>query len=52
MVEYGRENLNLNIIKEDLETFTTEGQFDLVSLIQVIGHLHDSDKSLKLGGDF
>ena len=48
MVEYGRENLNLNIDKGDLETFKTEERFDLISLIQVIGHLHDLDKSLKL----
>ena len=48
MVEYGRKHLNLNIIHSDLETFITGERFDLISLIQVIGHLHDLDKSLNL----
>lgn len=48
MVEYGRKTLNLNITKGDLESFDSSEQFDLVSLIQVIGHLHDLDKSMKL----
>ena len=48
MVEYGRNNLHLNITKGDLESYKTDVRFDLISLIQVIGHLHDLDKSLDL----
>ena len=48
MVKYGRENLNLSITKADLESFDIKECFDLISLIQVIGHLHDLDKSMEL----
>ena len=48
MVEFGKKNLNLNILKADLESFETEERFDLISLIEVIGHFHDLDKSMRL----
>ncbi len=48
MVEYGKSFLNLNLVEGDLETFVCDIKFDLISLIQVIGHLHDLDKSLKV----
>ena len=48
MVEFGKKNLSLNILKADLESFETYVRFDLISLIQVIGHFHDLDKSMEL----
>jgi SAM-dependent methyltransferase len=47
MVEYGKSALNLNLTKGDLESYKSNQKFDLISLIQVIGHLHDLDKSLE-----
>jgi SAM-dependent methyltransferase len=46
MATYGRDNLNLNIISGDLETFKSIEKFDLIIMIQVIGHLYDVDKAL------
>ena len=47
MATYGRDILNLNIVTGDLESFqSTEKKFDLVNMIQVIGHLYDVDKAL------
>ena len=48
MVTYGIEKLKLTITQADLESYTGKEHFDLISLIQVIGHLHDLDKSLEL----
>lgn len=47
MANYGRNQLNLDIHTGSLETFNTENKFDLITLIQVIGHLYNIDKSLK-----
>src|SRR5689334_10671466 len=41
MAAYGREKLNLDIKTGSIEVFTTTEKFDLVNLIQVIGHVHD-----------
>ena len=51
MVEYGRKNLHLDITNAVLESFKSTRKFDLISLIQVIGHLHDLDKSMELLND-
>lgn len=48
MVEYGRSVLNLNLVKGDLESFKSDNKFNLISLIEVIGHLYDLDKSLEI----
>ena len=47
MIQYGKNVLKLNLKKGDLESFESAERFDLISLIQVIGHLHDLDKSLE-----
>jgi 2-polyprenyl-3-methyl-5-hydroxy-6-metoxy-1,4-benzoquinol methylase len=47
MAEYGRNKLNLNISTGNLETFQTTQEFDLVNLVQVIGHFVDPDKALQ-----
>ncbi|HYM92498.1 MAG TPA: class I SAM-dependent methyltransferase [Chitinophagaceae bacterium] len=47
MASYGRNELNLNITTGSLETFQANEKFDLVNLIQVIGHFYDLDKAIK-----
>ncbi len=46
MADYGRNNLNLNIQTGSLENMAGENEFDLVNLIQVVGHFYDLDKAL------
>ena len=46
MADYGKEKLNLNITVGSLETFETTQKFDLINMIQVIGHFYDIDKAL------
>jgi SAM-dependent methyltransferase len=46
MAAYGRENLNLDIQTGSFENFTTTNKFDLITMIQVIGHFYDIDKAL------
>lgn len=46
MAAYGKDKLDLNITVGSLETFTTNQKFDLVNMIQVIGHFYDIDKAL------
>jgi 2-polyprenyl-3-methyl-5-hydroxy-6-metoxy-1,4-benzoquinol methylase len=46
MAEYGRKKLGLNIMTGSLEDYPTDKKFDLVSMIQVIGHFYDLDKAM------
>lgn len=46
MTEYGRENLGLNVIRGDIEHYSSDSTFDLVSMIQVIGHFYDLNQAL------
>ena len=48
MVTYGKEHLQLNLVDTPLEEFRANGAYDLVTLIQVIGHFYDLDKSLQV----
>jgi len=48
MVSYGIEELNLNLINTPLEELSLNEQFDLIALIQVIGHFYDLDKALEI----
>ncbi|MEO6813889.1 MAG: class I SAM-dependent methyltransferase [Ginsengibacter sp.] len=51
MAEYGRSKLNLPIITSALECFQSNQKYDVISLIQVIGHFYDCDKALlKISG--
>ena len=45
MAAYGRNELNLDIRTDSLETFETDERFDLINMIQVIGHVYDLDKA-------
>lgn len=46
MAEFGREALNLDIKTGDLESYHTNETYNVVSLIQVIGHLHNLDTAV------
>jgi SAM-dependent methyltransferase len=46
MATYGKDKLNLDIQKCSLETYTTANKFDLITLIQVIGHFYDIDMAI------
>lgn len=48
MATYGKENLGLDIRKRTLETNSKAPTVDLVLLIQVIAHLYDLDKSMRV----
>jgi 2-polyprenyl-3-methyl-5-hydroxy-6-metoxy-1,4-benzoquinol methylase len=47
MASYGRKELNLNIITGSLENFNSNQRFDLINMIQVIGHFYDVDKVMQ-----
>lgn len=46
MVNYGNQELSLNIRNSTLENFESDEKFNLIILIQVIGHIYDIDKSI------
>ena len=46
MASYGKKQLNLNITTGNLETFESSEKFDLINVIQVIGHFYDLDKAI------
>lgn len=43
---YGKNELDLEITNSTLENYKTDEKFDLISLIQVIGHFYNIDKAL------
>jgi SAM-dependent methyltransferase len=47
MVSFGKNELKLNIFRGDLETFVSVTTFDLITLIQVIGHFYNIDKAME-----
>lgn len=47
MVEYGIREFGFNLQVGNLETFTTDKKYDLITFIQVIGHFHDLDKAME-----
>ena len=47
MIKIGNEEFGLNINRSSLEKFEPAEKFDLISLIQVIGHLYDLHKSIE-----
>lgn len=46
MAKYGREELNLPITTGSFENFESSKKFDLINLVQVIGHFYDIDKAM------
>ncbi len=47
MVEYGKEQLGLEMEEVSYENFSTNDKYDLVVMIQVIAHFYDLDKVLE-----
>ena len=47
MADYGREQFNLDIFTGDLTSYPDEGQFDLVTMIQVIAHIPDPAAAIR-----
>jgi len=47
MAEYGKREMQLNIEVGSLESFKSGEKYDLITLIQVIGHFYDIDKALE-----
>ncbi len=47
MVEYGKNDLGVNIKRGTIETVELEDKFDLVVLIQVMAHIYDLHNSMK-----
>jgi 2-polyprenyl-3-methyl-5-hydroxy-6-metoxy-1,4-benzoquinol methylase len=47
MADYGKNELHLNIQVGSLETFDTQNKFDLIIMIQVLGHLYEIDKAME-----
>lgn len=51
MTSYGRDNLGLHMETGGLENFSSNQQFDLVSMIQVIAHFSDIRQALHKAAD-
>ena len=51
MAEYGRTHLGLQIESGSLEQFSSNQQFDLVSMIQVLPHFFDLRQALQKAAD-
>lgn len=47
MSTYGKNELNLDICTGSMEEYKTDHKFDLVTLIQVIGHFYDIDMAME-----
>ena len=47
MAAFARDELKLNVKTGNIETFTSDENFDLISMIQVIGHVYDPDIALQ-----
>lgn len=47
MADYGRNELNLNITTGSLETYESAEKFDLINLIQVIGHFYEMNEVMQ-----
>jgi SAM-dependent methyltransferase len=51
MVEYSLKEFGFNTHVASLENYKTEKKFDLITLIQVMGHFHDIDKAMRNAHD-
>lgn len=47
MAKYAREAMHMDVLTTPMEAFHTEEQFDLITLIQVLPHFYDLNKSLE-----
>lgn len=46
MTQYGKQNLGLHMVQGDIEHYKVPEKYDLVSMIQVIGHIFDLNQAL------
>jgi len=46
MADYGRNEMQLNIYTSNLEKFSAKKKYDLIILIEVIGHFYDLNKAI------
>ena len=46
MVDYGKQNLGLNLQQGTIETIELKEKFDLIIIIQVVAHLYDLNSSI------
>ena len=46
MTEYANNNIGLKVINGTIEDFTSDKQYDLITMIQVISHFYDINKAL------
>ena len=47
MAEYGKNEVEVNILKGTIETVELEDTFDLITLIQVVAHIYDLHNSMR-----
>lgn len=47
MANYGRKELNLNITTGSIETYESHEKFDLINMIQVIGHFYEINEVMQ-----
>lgn len=52
MVEYGKQNLGLNLINSTIETIELKDRFDLIILIQVVAHISDMSWAINKISEF
>ena len=52
MAEYGKDEFGFDIQVGDLESYETNQKFDLITLIEVIGHFNDLDIALQKAHSF
>ncbi len=50
MVRAARRDMGVPVLQGTLESIESEGRFDLVTMIQVIGHFYDPAKAFKIAG--
>lgn len=46
MVNYGKQNLGVNLIQGTVETVKVDEKYDLITLIQVVSHIYDLNSSI------
>ena len=47
MVEFGKKQFGFKMEVGNLKTYNIDKKFDLITMIQVIGHFHDIDKAMR-----
>lgn len=48
MVDYGRDELGLNLFASSFEDYSPSGTYDVVSMIQVVAHFYDFNRAMEV----